>query len=230
MQLFSRLKQAAGPDWTGYVEHEFVRCLGDGSLPEAAFRRYLVQDYLFLVQFARAYALALYKSPTLVDMHNALDGVKAILDVEMDLHVGLCAGWGLSRADLDAAREERATTAYTRFVLDAGMQGDLLDLQVALAPCIMGYAEIGARLASSAPMARHADHPYGRWIGEYAGTAYQEVAAAFAGWMDRVAAIYANDPRLPRLEALFRQASLLEADFWQMGLEAAGPDRSVVRP
>jgi thiaminase len=61
MDVFDRLRAAAASDWALYVEHEFVRQLQARRLPEAAFRAYLVQDYLFLIQFARAYALAVYK-------------------------------------------------------------------------------------------------------------------------------------------------------------------------
>ena len=73
-----------------------MRQLGTGTLPEAAFRHYLIQDYLFLIQFARAYALAVYKSDTLGDMRQAAGGMSAILDIEMGLHVEFCRGWGLS--------------------------------------------------------------------------------------------------------------------------------------
>ena len=66
--------------------------------------------------------------------------------------------------------------AYTRYVLDAGMRGDLLTLRVALAPCVVGYAEIAARLAAR-PDACVATNPYRVWIDEYAGAPYQEVAA-----------------------------------------------------
>ena len=66
--LFARLRDAAEPDWRAYCGHAFVRGLGDGSLPEAAFRHYLIQDYLFLIQLARAYALGAYKADTMVDM------------------------------------------------------------------------------------------------------------------------------------------------------------------
>ena len=131
MDIFERLKAAAAADWTSYVEHDFVRRMGEGSLPEAAFRTYLVQDYLFLIQFARAYALATYKSRTLADMRAAKAGLSAILDLEMDLHVRLCGRWGLSPEQLEAAPEHQATVAYTRFVLDCGVSGDLLDLHVA---------------------------------------------------------------------------------------------------
>jgi transposase len=60
------------------------------------FRHYLVQDYLLLMELGRAYALSVYKSPSLADMHEGAEGLSAILDVEMGLHVKLCAGWGLS--------------------------------------------------------------------------------------------------------------------------------------
>jgi thiaminase/transcriptional activator TenA len=63
--LFARLRAAAADDWEAYTGHEFVRRLADGSLPEECFRHYLIQDYLFLIHFARAYALAAYKSETL---------------------------------------------------------------------------------------------------------------------------------------------------------------------
>jgi thiaminase (transcriptional activator TenA) len=75
MSFFARLKTAASAEWRAYTEHPFTNALADGSLPEAAFRHYLVQDYLFLIEFARAYALSVYKSPTLSDMREAAAGL-----------------------------------------------------------------------------------------------------------------------------------------------------------
>jgi caspase domain-containing protein/TENA/THI-4/PQQC family protein len=65
MSFFERLKTEASAEWRAYTEHPFTNGLADGSLAEAAFRQYLVQDYLFLTEFARAYALSVYKSPKL---------------------------------------------------------------------------------------------------------------------------------------------------------------------
>jgi len=144
---FERLRSAAGPLWTEFTGHSFVRGLGDGTLPTPAFQRYLMQDYLFLIQFARAYALAGYKAQGLADLRAAADGCAAILG-ELPLHVSFCAGWGLDEAGMAAEPEALETVAYTRFVLDCGAAGDLLDLYAALAPCVLGYAEIGPRLAA----------------------------------------------------------------------------------
>ncbi len=221
MSLLERLKAAASDDWTSYIDHPFVRGLGDGSLPATAFRQYLVQDYLFLIQFARAHALAAGKARTLADMRAAKEGLAAIVDVEMQLHLRLCERWGLSAAEVEATPEHAATVAYTRWVLDIGMSGDLLDLQVALTPCTLGYAEIGRRLAPGGAGALHAAHPYREWIGEYAGDAFQSVAAGAQAWLDDLDRRYGSPARFPELVAIFAKAARLEAGFWQMGLDAA---------
>ncbi len=219
MSFFEQLKTAATAEWRAYTEHPFTEGLGDGSLAEEAFRHYLVQDYLFLIEFARAYALAVYKSPQLADMREAADGLSAILDVEMNLHIKLCAGWGLSANDLERAPPASEMLAYTRYVLDAGMRGDLLALKVALAPCVIGYAEIATRLAAR-PDALAQSNPYRVWIAEYAGAAYQEVAANARAHLDALAARYATPARQAELAAIFREATRLEADFWEMGWRA----------
>lgn len=216
MSFFETLKAGATDEWRAYTEHPFTDALADGSLPEAAFKTYLVQDYLFLIEFARAYALAAYKSPTLADMREAAGGMAAILDVEMDLHVKLCGGWGLTPADLESAPAEAETLAYTRYVLDAGMRGDLLALKTALAPCVIGYAEIAERLAAK-PGALAEANPYAVWIQEYSGEAYRDVAAAARTHLDSLAERYLTDARRVELVGIFREATRLEADFWEMG-------------
>lgn len=224
MTYFETLKSACSDDWRAYTQHDFTESLGAGTLPKPAFQKYLVQDYLFLIQFARAHALAVYKSTSLEDMRAAASGVSAILDVEMDLHVRLCSEWGLSRLELEQSIEAPQTIAYTRFVLEAGQAGDILDLMVALAPCMLGYAEIGRSLLEEfgqgdGTMA--SEHPYRAWIHEYSGADYQSVASATEASLEKHASELLTEARRPRLELLFRQATRLEADFWQMGLAAA---------
>lgn len=217
VDIFTRLKAVATTDWTCYTEHAFVRRMGDGTLPEAAFRAYLIQDYLFLIQFSRAWALAAYKSHRLADIKAAQETLGGILR-EMALHVKLCGRWGIAPEQIEAAQEDRATIAYTRFVLDAGAAGDLLDLHVALAPCVIGYAEIGERLAADGLAD---DHPYREWIAEYAGKDYQAVATGARRQLDELASRSMTEQRFIELAGLFAAASRLEADFWQMGLDAS---------
>lgn len=218
--FLAALKLACGRHWPDYIRHPFVTALGQGTLPEAAFRHYLVQDYLFLLHFTRAHALAVAKSDDLADMRYAARGIAAILDVEIDLHIEYCRGWGLSQAEMAATPEDPANIAYTRFVMDRGLAGDLLDLHVALAPCIIGYGEIGAGLAA-APDTRRQGNPYEPWIAMYAGEEYQALARGHAGFLDDLARRRGGWARREPLAASFTTATRLEVGFWQMGLDAA---------
>lgn len=214
--LADRLVATCRPSWSAYVDHAFVRRLGDGTLPIGSFRHYLKQDYLFLLHYARAWALAVYKSSTLAEMRKSNASVKAILDRETGLHIEFCRSWGLSEADIEATPEDGATMAYTRYVLEKGMQGDLLDLVVALAPCAMGYAEIGRRLAASDISA----NPYRAWIETYGSEDFAKVARGTADEVDRLWKVRANEGRFDDLVKTFDRATRLEAAFWQMGLDA----------
>ena len=222
--LFGRLRAACAEEWQAFVGHDFVERLGAGTLPESCYRHYLAQDYVFLVHFSRAYALAVYKSDSLDDMRQAAATLDALLNAEMGLHIETCAGWGLSEDDLARTPECDENLAYTRFVLERGLSGDLLDLLAALAPCVAGYAEIGHRLlADPGPPA----NPYRPWIQTYGGVEYQEVARAAVAQLDRVAArrlgaAPLDHPRWPSLVETFRTATRLEIGFWLMGLRPPG--------
>lgn len=215
--LVTDLKSACADEWTAYTTHPFVEGLAKGTLPETAFRHYLIQDYLFLIHFARAYALAAYKAETLDDIRQATEGLKAIVDEETALHVSFCEGWGVSEAEMVATPEHPATLAYTRFVLETGLRGDLLDLHVALAPCMVGYAEIGKRLATD-PQTVMEGNPYRPWIDMYAADAFQTVAGAEVAYLDALYKRRAGPGRDAALIDIFRTATRLEIEFWQMSL------------
>lgn len=215
--LFETLRARCRPEWEAYTRHEFVEQLGEGSLPLPVFRDYLIQDFHFLVQFARANALATFKSRTLADVTAAHQSTGAIL-AETELHLRLTERWGIPRAELEDAAEKQATVAYTRYVLDCGMAGDLLDLHVALAPCTIGYAEIGARLQ---PRLGAGDHPYAEWIAEYSGDEFTAASRASSAQLDALAQGGLSERRLDELTTVFRAATRLETDFWQQALDSA---------
>ncbi|MEP5151376.1 thiaminase II [Planktotalea sp.] len=220
-KTFALWREGAGEAWDDYTHHAFVRGLENGTLPRAAFLLYLVQDYVFLVHFSRAWSLAVVKSETIDEMKICAGTVNALVNHEMSLHVKTCAAAGIEEATLFNAREAVENLAYTRFVMDAGLQGDFLDLMAALAPCVMGYGEIGLRLAKS----KAPDTPYAEWIETYADPDYQAVCESVGAMIDSAVESRIGDlsgaPRAARLQDRFTMATTLEIGFWQMGLKGA---------
>ncbi|PMH37094.1 thiaminase II [Vibrio sp. 10N.286.49.B3] len=218
---YQDLIQACHSDWIEYTEHEFVNTLAEGTLAQPAYIHYLKQDFLFLKQYARAYALAIYKSTSLEDMRYALPSLYALLDSEISHHVSYCKQWGMSELDMEKEPEAFGTVAYTRYVLDTGMTGDLVDLYAALAPCAIGYAVIGKNLSAS-NNTRLEGNPYQSWIEMYADEEYQSHVAKGIDHLDTLLAdIELDSPRGRRLCEIFKTATRMEVAFWQQGLDAA---------
>ncbi|WP_281648479.1 thiaminase II [Parendozoicomonas sp. Alg238-R29] len=207
-------------DWEEYTKHRFVRELANGALPEAAFRHYLQQDYLFLIHFARAYALAVYKSDNFAAMQKPMEALQGLIGHESRLHVEYCKNWGLTEEDMQAIPEATGTVAYTRLVLDAGQSGSLTDLYAALAPCSIGYGVIGKWLAS------HQDtvfegNPYREWIETYSGEEYQASVVDTVNQLDELLAEMPSESQMAkRVKKIFRDATRMEISFWEQGYEA----------
>ena len=220
-KTFAAWRAGAKDKWRDYTHHRFVEGLRDGSLPRASFLHYLVQDYVFLVHFSRAWSLAIVKSETLEEMKVCAGTVDALVNHEMSLHVKTCARAGIDEEALFTASESVENLAYTRYVMDSGMQGDFLDMMAALAPCVMGYGEIGLRLAAD----KVADTPYAEWIATYADPEYQAVCTSVGAMIDGAVARRIGDlstsPRASVLQDRFNIATQLEVGFWSMGVNAA---------
>ena len=215
---FALMRAASGKAWGDYTRHAFVEGLRDGSLPREAFLHYLRQDYVFLNHFSRAWALGVVKSETHAEMLACATTVNGLISEEMTLHIGICEAAGISQEGLFATPERAENLAYTRYVLEAGYSGDLLDLLAALAPCVMGYGEIRTRLKAEATSDTYAD-----WINTYAGKEYQDACVAVGKLLDealtrRIGPDYEASPRWARICDKFRTATELEVSFWQKGI------------
>jgi len=221
-QSFAAWRAGCPAPWRAYTHHAFVEGLKDGTLPRAAFLHYLVQDYVFLVHFSRAWSMGVVKAETLEEMKVCTGILDALVTHEMALHVKTCAAEGIDEGTLFATTEEVENLAYTRYVMDAGLQGDFLDLMAALAPCCFGYGEIGLRLQQDAAQ----DTPYRDWIDTYATEEYQQVMRSVGQMIDgAVARRLGPEPttaaRWGQLQQRFTTATQLEVGFWDMGLRGA---------
>lgn len=217
MRTFQSLITSCQDEWNSYIQHDFVQQLGKGSLDKSCFQHYLKQDYLYLIQFSRAWGLAVYKSHDIFEIRQALASLKAIVEIELGLHIQYCKEWGIKEAELHSLPEAKANIAYTRYMLDAGQQGELLDLHIALAPCMIGYREI-ARWLKAQSWYQAYDNPYQSWVAMYTSDEFQFAVQEEINWINqRLANI--DSQRFAQLVKIFRNATLLEADFWQMGLD-----------
>ena len=219
-EVFKILKDKNINIWLEYTKHEFVQKLANDNLYENCFLNYLKQDYLFLIQFSKAWSLAILKSDNLEEMKIAASTVNELINFEMGLHISLCKKYGISKFDLENTEEENENIAYTRYVLELGYSGDFLDLLSALAPCVLGYGEIGINLKDSNPKISM----YRKWIETYSSSEYQNVCFNVGKLIDksfqlRLGENYTNTYKWKKANQIFKKATSLEVDFWNMALK-----------
>ncbi|ORY14388.1 hypothetical protein BCR34DRAFT_231403 [Clohesyomyces aquaticus] len=207
--------------WKKHTEHEFLNRLADGTLPVHAFKYYLIQDYLYLVHFARAHALAAYKSSSM-DRISRSAAIILHIQREMSLHLTYCAEFGVSLAEIENMPESQACTAYTRFILDVGMKEDWFALQIAMAPCLIGYGMIARRLHDDERTVKgEQGNKYWRWIENYVADDYSEAVRMGTDVLNEHA-MRQSPSRIEELVKIFIHATNMETGFWDMGFGEIG--------
>ena len=157
-----------------------MRGLGDGSLDEAAFRFYIRQDYLFLIDYGRLLSLGAARAPRLEWMRRFAGLASSVLETEMALHREFAARWGV--ADLESEVAAPATAAYCNFLLRTARSGRLRRVG-------RGGAAVHVELRGDRDVAgcrRRPSDRYREWIDMYASSEFGELAAWARSVVDEV--------------------------------------------
>jgi thiaminase/transcriptional activator TenA len=166
------------------LAHPTVRGIAAGTLDEGRFRAWLIQDYLFLLDYVRLFALAAARAPDTDALGRLVDLAHSTFHEELSLHRSYAAEFGLTEADLDGADKSPACAAYTDFLLRTAATADYPEVLAALLPCMWGYSELGRAMAAAGlPTEPH----YRRWVETYADPGFADLAAWCATLLDRTA-------------------------------------------
>ena len=203
------------PSWDDYIQHDFVKQLAAGTLASDSFRHYLVQDYLYLIHYTRVMALSVYKSDTLAQMRVGQAGINAMLDMEIGMYLDFCRQWSIPLEQVENAPESAVTIAYSRYILDAAMSGSLAELYAAIAPCLMGYGEIGKRIKEQGFIT---GNPYQPWLDVFSSDEFQAITAQNEAQINTLLAD-ASPAQTDKFQRLFNTAARMEVNFWQQALD-----------
>ena len=212
MDFTDELLDAAREIWEAQLDHPFVRGIGDGTLEEERFRRWVVQDYRYLEEFARIFAWAAARADRLEAMSWYASVLDLTLNTEMGLHRDYAARFGIGEEELEAAPMWPTTRAYTDFLVRTAADGDMARLLAALLPCAWGYAWVAERLAAGE---RPEDDRYADWIEQYTSEDFRDAARWLKRETNRVARGRSERER-ERLIEIFVLSSRYEWQFWEM--------------
>jgi thiaminase/transcriptional activator TenA len=212
---FSRgLKNKASKVWEEGYNHPFVQELGMGTLDKEKFKFYLLQDYLYLLQYAKVFAIGVVKSDTEELMTRFSTNQYYILANEMNVHREYMAGFGITRDEMFSVKPSLYNSAYTANMLAVGQTGDLAELIAAVFPCAWTYADYAKRLKEQYS-GNLDDNFYKTWIENYSSTEFSDSFEWFYDALDNLVAKI-SDERRRKIEGIFISSVEFEYLFWDM--------------
>ncbi len=213
------IEHAALPVRQAILAHPFVAGVGDGTLPLDKFKHYVLQDYVYLIDYSRVLALASARAPDLESMGWFAKLLDETLNTEMELHRSYCAEFGITREELDATRGAPTTVGYTSYLLKVAYQGTFPELVAGLLPCQWGYWEIGEHLAGlgkpvCAPL-------YSQWIEMYTSAEFGKLARTIRSMADSLGSRVGPD-ELTAMSEAYLTSLRFEHKFWDMAYYLEG--------
>jgi len=207
----AQLKRRAQRIWRAIDGHPFLRELHAGTLPMNRFTYFILQDYVYLLDFAQVLCQGGAKSPDLETLELFSRHALGAVEVERSFHASFGQTLGLSRKQLDAVPKGPITQAYIAHLQSVARTGSLGELVAAVLPCYWIYGEVGRRLYKGRP---RKPKIYREWIETYAGEAFWQPVREQIQLTDKLGAA-ASSGEKKVMAAHFALSSRYEFMFWE---------------
>lgn len=197
---------------------EFVRELGDGTLSQERFLEYMVQDKLYLNDYARALALIAVRAPTAEDTSEWSQFSIHAATAETTIHDFYIKNFEVSdgmKSKLSGSVKSPSCELYTSFLLRHAALSSIEVAAAAVLPCFWIYDQVGrhhSEVLKSHP--NKANHPYAKWIEMYGSDEFDEGTNKAKSFCDKLAEKTTPEVRQQMIDAFVR-ASVLELMFWK---------------
>lgn len=218
-QTTERLLAASRTIWESYLPHPFVQGIADGSLAVDKFRFYLLQDYLYLFDYAKVFAQGVVKSREPEVMRTFAGYVESILGGEMNVHRGYMKRLGITEEQAETVKPSLSNQSYTAYMRAVAAEEGPAEIMAAVLSCALSYEYIAKWIVANYPDAEEHEF-YGEWVQSYASEGYAEENVRLTDLMERLTAGY-SEQQLQHLTDIFVDCSRYEGMFWDMAWNEA---------
>ena len=213
MKLSEELYLSVKEIWDSYYEHPFVKGIGTGELEIEKFRYYMVQDYLYLLEYAKIFALGVVKAKDEETMRIFAELVDSTLNSETNIHKDYMKRLNISKEEVENAKSSLANTSYTNYMLWVSQNEGLLELAVTVLSCSWSYKLIADKLSEIEGSTEH--EFYGEWIRGYISSEYNIANNNIINLVDKLGENCSKE-EIENLKTIFTNCSRYEYMFWDM--------------
>lgn len=221
MSFMERVLKRNIPIWDACADTPFVRELQKGTLPLERFREYMIQDSIYLKNYARVYGSAIYHATCLKDIRIYHSILNFVTVEESAVRLSWLERFSLTDEDIETMEALPPNKRYTDFLFQVAKQGKTPEMLMAVLPCMLSYSYVFRKIATLPE--KNGDR-YADFILDYAEDGYYERCREWCSFAEEKCGGL-KEKRKRQLCHIFQKASLLELDFWRMAYGAC--DRSV---
>jgi thiaminase (transcriptional activator TenA) len=143
----TQLRRRGERIWRAIEGHAFLRELQAGTLPMDRFTYFILQDYVYLLDFGQVLCQGGAKSPDLETLELFARHALGAVEVERSFHTSFGRTLGLTRGQLDAVPKGPITQAYISHLQSVARSGTLGELVAAVLPCYWIYDGASTEIA-----------------------------------------------------------------------------------
>ena len=213
MATINRLLSASDDIWKQYNEHPFVLGIQNGDLDRNKFRYYIIQDYLYLEEYAKAFAVGVAKAKSL-ETANLFSKYIYVMNGELNVHSGYIARLGISQDEITSTPRSLDNLSYTSYMLRVAYEEGEAEILAVILSCAYSYEIIAKNIARNNPGSVN-DGFYGDWIKGYASDAYAADNVILIDTLNRLTENY-TESQIRHLIDIFVACSRYELAFWEM--------------
>lgn len=213
MKTTQRLLLETKDIWQQYNHHPFVLGIQDGTLDKEKFRYYIVQDYLYLEDYARTFAVGVAKAKSLKTA-NLFAKYIAVMNGELDVHSGYLAKLGITQEEINSTPRALDNLSYTSYMLRVAYEEGEAEILAGILSCAYSYEIIAKKIVENNP-ASVGDEFYGDWVKGYISDRYAKDNAVLLEELDCLTENY-TEKQIQHLVDIFVACSRYELAFWEM--------------
>lgn len=200
------------PIWEECAATPFVQEVQTGKLPLEKFKRYMIQDSIYLKNYARIYGKAIFHAATLREIQLYYSMLNFVNDTESEVRLDYLKQFCITDDDIELIAPLPENQNYIDFMFEIASHGKNEEILMAVLPCMLSYSYIFRKLAA-VPTSRQSR--YWGFIKDYADEQYTESCKEWSAFAEhKCAGLSVANKKY--LADIFEKASLLELAFWKM--------------
>ncbi|MFI3238617.1 MAG: TenA family transcriptional regulator [Lachnospiraceae bacterium] len=201
------------PIWEQCLQVGFIKEMCNDTLSQEKFLNYIIQDSLYLRDYIRVHAMAVFKSRTLKEMKVFASVLGYVNDSENATRLKYLSDNNLTDDDIENFEKNHVCKAYTDFLFDYAVNQDIPEILMAFIPCMIGYYEVFRLVLKQYPQIMTSY--YKEFVCDYTTNEYKKSCDEWIAFANVICESL-DDERKNNLKKIYTQSSMYELEFWKM--------------